>query len=546
MDVREAYLRTRLSLMMFLQFFIWGCWWVPVGSYVMASSLRFNENEMTWIVSTIPLGAIISPIFVGFIADRFLPTQWVLGGLHLIGGLCLILAGLQSNFGLMFGVLMINTLCFMPTLALCNSLAFRNLDNPNKFPRIVMFGSIGWIVAGLLVGFVLGETNPYFFFLAGAVGLIQGGYCLTLPHTPPKRAGEGGTDVFGLGALKLLKDRSFLVFAICAFLVVIPINYYFAGCNPMLVEHEWPAPTALMTLGQLTEVFVMFSMAGFIAALGLKNILALGMLVWTLRYLLFATGAFPLVLLAIVIHGFGYCFVFVGSYIYVDKVAPRHLRASAQSLIAFLMLGVGMLLGTKISGVTLAQYRGAVSSIEAAKTTDEGSKLDKNAPIPTWSELAVLDANKDAKINRKEIEDVGATGLTVGKFTYSARDLERALLTADDLKEVRTRGDFRSAVANDIAVTRPDWIRAKTHHWGPYWLWPGLAAAAIGLIYWFATLGTPEPQGEPSPEPEPTGKPKAEPPVAEPPPVPPQATQAAESPGEPPPPNSPSDTLRHS
>ena len=304
----------------------------------------------------------------------------------------------------------------------------------------------------------------------------------------------------------------------------------------MLVEHEWPAPTALMTLGQLTEVFVMFSMAGFIAALGLKNILALGMLVWTLRYLLFATGAFPLVLLALIIHGFGYCFVFVGSYIYVDKVAPRHLRASAQSLIAFLMLGVGMLLGTKISGVTLAQYRGAVNTIEATKQTDKGPELDKNAPIPSWSQLAVLDANQDGQINRNEIADLGAAGLTVGPFTYSEKELGRVLLKADDLKEVRTRGDFRSAVANDIAVTRPDWIRAKTHRWGPYWLWPGLAAAAIGLIYWFATLGTPEPQEQPPQEPGPEGKPAAEPPVAAPPPVPPPPPPAAESPGEPPPP----------
>jgi len=264
--------------------------------------------------------------------------------------------------------------------------------------------------------------------------------------------------------------------------------------------------------------------------LGLKNILALGMLVWALRYLLFATGAFPLVLLAIVIHGFGYCFVYVGSYIYVDKWAPRHLRASAQSLIAFLMLGVGMLLGTKAAGWTLEPYRGAVSRIEATEETAEGPELNKNAKIPPWSELARLDSNKDGEINRREIEAVGATGLAIGKLTYSEEELERVLQKADDLKEVRTRGDFRSAVAKDIAVTRPDWIRAKTHHWGPYWLWPGLAAAAIGILYWFATLSAPEPQEAPEEAP-PPGKPEVEQPPAEPPPL----AGTAQGPGEAPP-----------
>jgi nucleoside transporter len=384
MDARPTYLRERLSLMMFLQFFIWGGWWVPVSTYAM-EGLRFTPDDMTWIVSTIALGAMVSPLF-GLIADRFLPTQWVLGGLHVIGGLCLIIAGFQESFGWMFIVLLVNTICFMPTLALANSLSFRNLDDPNKFPRIAMFGTIGWIAAGLpsLFFWLAGaevpwERKPYFFFLAGVVGLIQGAYCcLALPHTPPKRGGEGGTDVFGLGALKLLKERSFLIFAVCAFLVVIPINYYFAGCNPMLSQHEWPAPTTVMTLGQVTEVLVMFSMAGFIAALGLKNILALGMLVWALRYVLFATGTFPLVLLGVIIHGFGYVFVYVGSYIYVDKCAPRHLRASAQSLIAFLMLGVGMLVGTKAAGWTLAEFPAVVNSIEATKVTAEGSEQNTN------------------------------------------------------------------------------------------------------------------------------------------------------------------------
>ena len=529
MDARPTYLRTRLSVMMFLQFFIWGAWWVPVSTYAM-EGLRFTPDDMTWIVSTIALGAMVSPLF-GLIADRFLPTQWVLGGLHVIGGLCLILAGFQETFGWMFVVLLVNTICFMPTLALANSLSFRNLDDPNKFPRIALFGTIGWIVAGNAVGWLLGETKPYFFFLAGVVGLIQGAYCcFALPHTPPKRGVEAGADVFGLGALKLLKERSFLIFAVCAFLVVIPINYYFAGCNPMLAQHEWPAPTAVMTLGQVTEVFVMFSMAGLIAALGLRNILALGMLVWALRYLLFATGAFPLVLLGIIIHGFGYCFVYVGAYIYVDKWAPRHMRASAQSLIAFLMLGVGMLVGTKAAGWTLAEFPAVVSSIEATKVTEKASETDTNAPIPAWKDLSELDTNHDGEIGRAEVRAVGDAGLTVGegfpKFIYSNKEIGRVLLAADNLKTVRTRGDFRSAVHDELTVSRPDWIRAKLRHWAPFWLWPALASAVVGILYWFASLATPEPPEE-AREPGPAEKPRAEPP-AEPPPL----TGTAQAPGE--------------
>ncbi len=532
MDARPAYLRERLSLMFFLQFFIWGGWWIPVATYV-STALRFNENQMTWILATIPLGAIISPLFVGYVADRWLATQHVLAGLHLIGGACLFLAAMQNQFEWMMLMLMISTACFMPTLALCNSLAFRNLDNPDKFPRIAMFGTIGWIVAGLIVGFLLGETNEYFFYLAGAVEITLALYCLTLPHTPPKDRSEAGTDIFGLGAIKLLKEPSFLIFAICAFLVVIPINFYFTGCNLMLAEGERPVPTALMTLGQVTEIFVMFSMAGFIAALGLKNILAFGMLVWAFRYLLFATSAFPLVLLAIIVHGFGYVFVFVGSYIYVDKRAPRHLRASAQSLIAFLMLGVGMLLGTKVAGITLGQFPAVVSNMEATKEAEGLPEVVKKAPILRWDQLAGLDGDKDGQISRKEIAALGEAGLPVDKLTYPPKELERVLLAADNLKEVRTRGDFRSAVANELAVTRPDWIRAKVHRWAPFWLWPALAAAVIGIVYWFGSLATPEPQEEAPEEPAPAWKPEAEPaPAEQPPGEPPPMADFAQGPGE--------------
>jgi len=541
MDARPTYLRTRLSLMFFLQFFIWGGWWVPAATYV-SKQLGFTEDQFSWIMATIPLGAIVAPVLVGYVADRWFATQYVLAALHVIGGVCLLVAGSLGAFGWMFVILLINTLCFMPTLALCNSLAFRNLDDPNKFPRIAMFGTIGWIVAGLpsLIVWLAGaevpwERLPYFFYMTGAVELILAGYCLSLPHTPPKPASESGGDVFGLAALKLLKQPAFLLFAVCVFLVSIPVNFYFTSFNVMLTEGERPAPTALMTLGQVTEAFVMFGMAAFIAAVGLKSILALGMLVWAFRFLLFASNALPLILLGIIVHGFGYVFVYVGSYIYVDKKAPRDLRASAQSLIAFLILGVGMLVGTKIAGWTLAEFPAAVSKMTAVK---EGETEPTNkAPIPTWAELADKDklgTNDQGQISREGIHAVGTEGLRIGEYTYSERELLAALLAADNLKELRTRGDFRSIMPpqDEITVTRADWIRAKLHHWTPYWLWPALAAAAIGIVYWFGSMATPEPPDEVAPAPPPEEKPKAEPP-----PVPPQAPPASESPGEAPPPS---------
>ncbi|MGQ9576915.1 MAG: MFS transporter [Thermoguttaceae bacterium] len=544
MDARSMYLRTRLSLMMFLQFFIWGAWWVAVAGYANGlptiGGLPEGGTLVGLIVATIPLGAIISPLFVGYVADRLFATQHLLSALHAVGAVCLILAGFQTQFIWLFLFLILHTLCFMPALALCNSLAFRNIDDPNKFPRIAMFGTIGWIVAGLIVGIFLGERNPYFFYLAGLVEILQAAYCVTLPHTPPKPRSEWTTDVFGFGALKLLKEPSFLVFVLGAFLIVIPTGFYFTGCNPMLVETERPGPTALMTLGQVTEVCVMFTMPAFIAALGLKTILALGMLTWAFRYLLLATGAFSLILLAILVHGFAYCFVFVGAYIFVDKRAPRDLRASAQSLIAFLMLGVGFLLGMVLAGDAMRYYRAEVSTVAATKETPEGKEDVAQAALPLWRHLAQVDENDDGRITLAEITKLGPEGLQiqvkkwfglkVEKWTYSTQDLARVLQAADDLRPIRTRGDFRSAMAKEIGVSRQDWLRAKSHRWGPYWLWPALAAAVIGILYWFASLGTPEPAEQPA------GAPPAEKPQAEPPPVPPQAPPPGESP---PPPVSP-------
>jgi nucleoside transporter len=472
MEGGQSNVRSRLSAMMFLEFFIWASWYVPMGGYI-TNTLKFSGGQIGWLFATTALGAIIAPLFVGYVADRLFATERVLCVLHLVGGVCLILAAMATSFWLLMTLLMINTLCFMPTLALANSLAFRNIDDPDKFPRIALFGTIGWIVSGWIVGFLLGETREWFFYLAGVVGILMGGYSLTLPHTPPKGREEAGGDVFGFGAVRLLRESSFLIFVVSAFLIAIPATFYFVCCNAMLVETDRPVPTALMTLGQLTEIAVMFSMPWFIARFGLRRILALGMLAWMVRYLLFGTLSFPLILLGLLVHGFAYCFVFVGAYIYVDKRAPRDLRASAQSFIAFLMLGVGMFLGSKLGGYTMGGYPQTVPGI---------------ADTPSMSKLAeMVDADEDGQITSAELARIPAEGLELGGKKYAKQDLTGFFEKVDDQKEIRTKSDVRAAVQGEVRVTRSDWLEAQSHHWPPIWLWPAAAAAAIGAFFWLAS-----------------------------------------------------------
>ena len=352
----HPWIRTRLSVMMFLEFLLWASWYVPIGGY-MNSTLGFSGSQIAWIYATTALGAIISPMFVGYVADRLFATERVLAVLHIVGGACLFAAASQTTFPALMTLLMVNALCFMPTLALVNSLSFRNIDDPNRFSRIAVWGTIGWILSGLLVDFVLGgSANIGFFYLAGGGAIAMGLYCLTLPHTPPK--GAGG-DVLGLDALKLLKDPSFLVFAVCAFLISIPLSFYFAWGNAFLVETDAPRPTALQTLCQFSEIVMMVAMPWFIARIGLKYVLVIGMGAWALRYVLFASMCFPLIILGLLVHGFCYSFVFVAGFIYVSRKAPTEISASAQSFLAFLMWGVGMFIGTQLSGYIAEQYPSA-------------------------------------------------------------------------------------------------------------------------------------------------------------------------------------------
>lgn len=354
--------RVKLSVMMFLQYFVWGAWYVTMGTWL-GESLKFSGEQIGLAYGTTALAAMISPFFVGMIADRFFATERLLAFLHVAGGGVLFLASTQTSFSGLYAVLLVYTLCYMPTLALTNSLSFHQMQDPGReFPGIRVLGTIGWIVAGLTIGGLGLEATATPMRLAAAGSVVLGLYCLVLPHTPPAKLGHRPTlgDVLGLDALKLLKDRSFAVFVLGSFLVCIPLQFYYAFTNPFLNEIGVENAAGKMTFGQMSELGFMLVMPWFFRRLGVKHMLLVGMAAWAARYAFFAfgdNGTLVWMLYAgIVLHGICYDFFFVTGQIYVDERAPAHLRAAAQGFIAFVTLGVGMFIGSWLSGLVVDRF----------------------------------------------------------------------------------------------------------------------------------------------------------------------------------------------
>ena len=357
--------RVKLSAMMFLQYFVWGAWYVTMGTWL-GSTLHFSGEQIGLAFGTTALAAMISPFFVGMVADRLMATERILAALHVVGGVVLFVASTQTTFGRFYGVLLIYTLCYMPTLALSNSLSFRQMADPGReFPPIRVLGTIGWIVAGLTIGTLGLEATATPLRIAGGASVLLGLFCLALPHTPPLEKTSGTraswSDILGLDALKLLGERSFAIFVLGSFLICIPLQFYYAFANLFLNELNVTNAAGKMTLGQMSEIFFMLVMPWFFRRLGIKWMLLVGMAAWTARYAFFAYGNNAelvwMLYAGILLHGICYDFFFVTGQIYVDKKAPGDLRAAAQGFIAFVTLGVGMFIGSWASGRVVDAFR---------------------------------------------------------------------------------------------------------------------------------------------------------------------------------------------
>ncbi|WP_422107165.1 nucleoside permease [Winogradskyella sp.] len=362
----KATTSVKLSIMMFLEFFIWGGWFVTMGSFL-GNNLSATGAETAMAYSTQSWGAIIAPFIIGLIADRFFNAEKILGLLHIIGAILMYLMSQTSDFSGFYPYVLGYMIAYMPTLALVNSVSFNQMNDPEKqFPYVRVWGTVGWIVAGLVISFVFkwdaidniqkGMLSNTFLMVAVASGIL-GIFSFTLPKTPPSISkGENVRlfDILGLDALKLLKDRNFLVFFLSSVLICIPLAFYYQNISPFLTEYKVENSTAWASLGQVSEVLFMLLLPFFFKKFGFKKTILFGMLAWGIRYLLFAYGnsgdLFFMIVLGIALHGICYDFFFVSGQIYTDSKAGEKVKSAAQGLITLATYGIGMLVGFWVAG----------------------------------------------------------------------------------------------------------------------------------------------------------------------------------------------------
>ena len=352
-------IKLQLSSMMFLEFFIWGGWFVTMGTFL-SQSFNASGFQLATAYETQSIGAIIAPFIIGLIADRYFSAQKILGFLHLVGALLLYLAGSSNSFISFYPFILMYMILYMPTLALVNSVAFRQMKDPSKeFPPIRVFGTVGWIISGLIIGYLGWESQKLLentFYVTASASLILGIFSFTLPNTPPT-ADKGDysiSKILGLDALSLLKDKKYLIFFISSILICIPLAFYYQHANQFLNEIGMPKAAAVMTLGQISEALFILLLPIFLKRYGIKTTLIVGMLAWVLRYLLFAYGDVGqgtwMLILGVVLHGICYDFFFVSGQIYTDFKAGEQFKSSAQGLITLATYGLGMLIGFRIAG----------------------------------------------------------------------------------------------------------------------------------------------------------------------------------------------------
>jgi nucleoside transporter len=365
-------IRLKLSIMMFLEFFIWGAWFVTLGTYL-GSNLSATGSETAAIFSTQSWGAIIAPFIIGLIADRYFNAEKILGILHLAGVFLMYQMYQSEEVGVFYTYVLSNMILYMPTLALVNSVAFNQMKDPEKeFANIRVWGTIGWIIAGLSISYFFhwdsteGISSGLLkntFLLAGIAAFILGLFSFSLPKTPPKVSDEKIKigDIIGLDALKLLKDKNFAIFFISSILICIPLAFYYQNANLFLTQAGVENPTGKMAIGQISEALFLLLIPVFFVRYGFKKTILIGMLAWAVRYVLFAYGnggdlSFMLIL-GIALHGICYDFFFVSGQIYTNSKAGEKYKSAAQGLITLATYGVGMLIGFAVAGWITDNYK---------------------------------------------------------------------------------------------------------------------------------------------------------------------------------------------
>lgn len=462
-------IRIQLSVMMFLQFFIWGAWYVTAPNYL--GTIGFGAADFGWTYSVGPIAGMLSPFFVGMIADRFFAAQRVLGLMHITGGVVMLGAAFMMKGGQSPGsinaMFLLYMLTYFPTLSLTNTIAMRNMENSEKeFPSIRVLGTIGWIAAGVTLSVLGWSTKVNMFHLAAGAGIGLGVFSFMLPNTPP--SGDKNVsvrEILGLDALVLLKNRSYLIFMVSSMLICIPLAFYYQiasrvvemadfgefgivqGIKNMLQMGD-DVIGATMALGQVSEIVFMLVMPFFFARLGVKKMLAVGMLAWVVRYGLFAFGAPEsvrwMVLVGIVLHGICYDFFFVTGQIYTDQIAPKKIRGQAQGMLVLFTLGLGMFIGAQVAG-----------RVEAQHTPPASVHITKVFPVKGAAVAGLEAIVAVAPDDQKEAAGAQLSAM-IAEIKEAATDEQKALLRKEELRSI---------------------------DWKPLWGKPAIFAGIVMLIF---------------------------------------------------------------
>ncbi len=362
----QSTLKIKLSIFMFLQYFIWGSWYVSFGTYL-GKVLGFEGGQIGLAYGAFAIAAMISPFFVGLIADRYFASEKLLAFLGIGGGVLLFLLPQFKTFDTFYPMLILYCATYVPTLSLGNSLSMHHLANPKTdFPQVKTMSAVGWIAGGVTLSVLLkGEMSPVQFQLAGAASIVLGLFSLTLPHTPPMKTGQNVSmgELLGLDALALMKKPSFAIFIVCMFLICIPLYFYFVNMNTFITELGWTYSTAKMSMAQISDIIFLILLPLMLRSLGYKKTIAIGILAWMARYYLLAGSVgqpslgTAMVFTAIILHGVCYDFLFIAGQLYVDDEANERIRGAAQGFIAFILWGVGNFVGSTLAGQTQAKYK---------------------------------------------------------------------------------------------------------------------------------------------------------------------------------------------